>query len=317
VLHGYWLDRGVEDLSGLSVNWRLRTLQTDSDPGSVFREFWGDEENWAGLLSYAWRNYGDYGQQLAIPSAASKAPHHPRVFQLWTAITHLLTLGLGWNDPCGGLREWRARGYPGGLHAVLDFVGRTVGDEVEALELFFGLVRRDWILNSLPGRYSDNEIPVDLAELRAAEYAMRRQRWHSGDARLGTLLVDGADSLHLDPHVGKSIRGEGLQDFGTPEVSPIGPDGDLLMHVPRYSGWIHALYDWSRNYGYRHDLQRCAVHVYIVQLGVIGRFRFDEQTSRWSIDSTSIPGERSSFDVHRWGVINFEGDGSAIADPVT
>ena len=283
-------------------------------PGSVdlpfdrdFRAFWGDEQNWSGLLAYVWRNFDDPNQCLDPPGEDVYA----RVIQqrqLWTAATHLILVGLGWNDPCAGLRKWRESSYETGLHPILDFLWRTFGDRIEALEIYFGLQTRWDTLLALPSRKAEGSSWLTRLEDRSAEYEDRRGRWieASPPGSLGReLFTGGTDPLHLARHVAASLEPARLATDYVPDMQPVGNGNQFLMRHDRYAGWLHVLYDSvamaSLDHGGQVPIREVLVHIH--RLGFIGVFRFDESTERWAIaaDPLDFAGDNDDR-PNRWGV---------------
>lgn len=293
-----------------TVAWILRSPFTEAEAGH-FREYWGDEDNWSGLLSYAWRNVNDPYQSLSLPTVVlrGESKMFPHSCQIWTAAVHLLLCGLGWNDLCAGLRKWREEGYRLGAHPILDFLWRTFEEQVEALEIYFGLEPRYQIFEALPASQVRGEVDLSVLEERGRAYEETLGRWVHPNARnrLGhELLMGGTDPLHLQYHVAASIGPADLPAHYEPRITRIGDTICYMLRHCQYAGWLHLLYDVTplQSLDDRGNGEHTEVLVYIQRLGLLGTWQFDDVSGRWwmAADPQDYEGD---FDLypHRWGVI--------------
>jgi hypothetical protein len=295
----------MDDTSKL--DWVVRI----GDPGdfrNTHRVQFADEGPWVELLGFGWANIDT--QDISIRPRKGqlfgREPHEHAIAQ-WTMAIHLLGLGLGWNDIGLGLRKWREARYELGQHAILDFMWSNFGQDIEALEIYFGFFPRSGIANALEqiklAEYDpDTDVQLDMS--LQEEYELRRQSWlrnnEKSSVSLGTLLLKENDGLHLDDHCANSFLETGWDLMGSQMQRDY--EGLTVVSTPYYQGWAHrlAMFNQTRQtatstYGPH------VIEVHLVGIGSLGKFVWNAETQRWwrsSVDSLSAYHE---LKAHHWG----------------
>jgi hypothetical protein len=292
----------------IKLDWVFRTTK---DPLVEMKDgFWGDYAPWTSYLPLAWATI-DMRDFTVRPRAAqvNSTTLHTHAIATWGAAVHLLGLGLGWTDLTAGLIAWKRERFSEGLHPILDSVKRLVGDDIEALELYFGKSPRAIIqaLREIEAVVSGGPAFEPYMDFSTGDYDELTEIWLGHvprpKASLGALLLSGGDGLHLDGHMHAMLLERGIdlarsqvrQDFGTHSV----------ITMNKYHGWGHRLAAQTRDLlatplG---DFANKSVEVKIQQLGSLGTFAFDAETSRWFRYSSDYrtAGFQLQNEIHRWG----------------
>jgi hypothetical protein len=293
--------------NNVKLDWVFRTSNTESQGF-----FWGDDAPWTSMLSLAWATIDSWDFTVRPRAAQARAQGlHSHAIAAWTAVIHLLGLGLGWTDLRAGLATWRLEGYREELHPILDSVKRILGDEIEALEIYFGVADRE-IIASLreiqatavveQGEIQRSSNSFDPYLEKARNLLARRDR----KARsLGFHLLDGGDALHLESHLSESFLERGFDLMGSQIRKDFGNHSVASMAI--YHGWAHRLAMQTRSLHATEidDEALKTVEVKIQRLGSLGTFVFDADTSRWFRYSEEFfPSDfQQQRQVHRWGNI--------------
>jgi hypothetical protein len=277
-----------------------------------YREFWGDEFRWTSLLPFAWSMIDYPGFEIhpenfvpKDPEAAdrSKPPLDGSV-ALWSAVIHLLGLGMGWTYLSEGLELWKKERYQTGFHPILDLVKRLCGEHLDALLLHLQLNSEQYLhtLSSLsvPRRQADPRrlMPV-VGEEEAASAAAQF-------APLGReLLVGGYDPLHLSLHFDHSVNGHG-DIMQRNSLIQLGSHHYVLL-LDRYAQWGHALANCdAQRLDTDGEEAEVLVEVRIKNLGSLGQFAGPGMAlgggSRWfRVDEQYSGGLMPQYESYAWG----------------
>lgn len=273
-------------------------------PGpNEYIEFWGDEFNWTALLPFAWKNIAT--KNIAIRPARSGDLHAQAAY--WTAAVHLLGLGLGWTNIGEGLRTWRRYSYRMDQHPILDYILRHYGENIFALERYFGAKPRYEIFGTL-SQMSDRSIKLS-PEVDNIEglYSMEMQEGYfeslSGSEKTLALalLNGGTDPLHLEPHVSGSFALR-KSDTGYSEVRKLSST-EFSIEFKHYAGWAQEMnrrieIEPAKGSGFSEDQK---VHVFISGIGLLGTFIYHSGTGRWFMYSEDFGAPSLQWDTHSWG----------------
>lgn len=285
------------------LNWQLRT-QTDLSLDQ-YRDFWGDEYGWTALLPLAWASYSapDFSVTPVFePSEGMEETYSAASY--WSAAIHLLGLGMGWNDICEGLRKWRDKDYPDQYHPILDFIKRNYGQDIRALEVWFGVGQRYRLQETLSELAHK---PMELME-EPADFS-RYTQWEidyvdvpKHEKTLASRLLDGGDALHLEDHVVESIQsrdGRGAE----PWINKRNKDSSMAVTFYRYGGWAFDLAEISELRPIDGDVHRMdqAVHVDIENIGKLGDFVLHPDSNRWFVFSHTYGVPSLQWEAHKWG----------------
>ncbi len=292
----------------VKLDWVFRNRKDQSQESK--EGFWGDYSPWTSMLALAWATV-DMRDFTVRPRAAQVQSNgiHFHAIATWGAVVHLLGLGLGWTDLRAGLEKWRLENYALGLHPILDSVKRLVGDDIEALEIYIGVAPRSIIQAVREIQAAVSGVPAlePLQDFSQGDYAEKKQSWlrrHPLQQNgLGSALLNSGDGLHLDGHMHSTLLERGndfertqvRQDFGTHSI----------ITITKYHGWGYRLAVQTAtllesplgNYSNK------SVEVKVQQIGSLGTFVFDPQTSRWfrySSDYITADFTRQ-INIHRWG----------------
>lgn len=284
------------------LEWKFET--SSREDLDRYRHFWGDEYRWTALLPIAWKS-------IEIKDFAIKPGERTRddgdwdsrPFALWSMAIHLLVLGMGWNDVGKGLRTWRENGYRDETHPILDFLFRTFGTNIGALEIYYangnGFMTAD----------AAKRMTVPLYTNRGESLSYEPDSDWSFEPNSELLdrdfyepLVQGSDSLHLDMHVAHSILGEQI-DLDRPWIRRVGEEAEFKFAVNQYAGWALQLAraDELEIIGEDGTLLDVEVRVTIQDIGDIGTFYLNKSTGRWFMFSESFGVPSLQWDSHLWG----------------
>jgi hypothetical protein len=294
--------------SEIKLDWVFRTAK---NPESELRAgFWGDYSPWTSYLPLAWATIDmrDFTVQPRVAQVRTNTLHSHAI-STWAAVVHLLGLGLGWTDLTAGLKAWKGEGFGEGLHPVLDSVKRLVGDEIESLELYFGIAPRGIIqaLREIQAAVSGGPAVEPYVNFSSGDYEEMTRLWlgrvQRHETSLGAFLLDGGDALHLDGHIHAMLLERGIDLAATQLRQDFGSHTVITMN--KYHGWGHRLAAQTRDLlatplG---DFANKSVEVKIQQLGSLGTFAFDVETSRWFRYSSDYrtSGFQLQNEIHRWG----------------
>jgi hypothetical protein len=286
-----------------SLNWQLRT-QTDLSL-EEYRNFWGDEFGWTALLPLAWTSYSAPG--FSVKPVISESEDLADIYSAasyWSAAIHLLGLGVGWTDIGEGLRKWRDKDYPDQYHPILDFIKRNYGQDIRALEVWFGVGQRYRLQETLSQLAHK---PMELME-EPADFS-RYTQWEidyvdvpKHEKTLASRLLDGGDALHLEDHVVESIQsrdGPGAE----PWINKRRSENSKAVTFYRYGGWAFDLAELSElrpNDGDVHRMDQ-AVQVDIENIGKLGDFVLHPDSNRWFVFSHTYGVPSLQWESHRWG----------------
>ncbi len=285
------------------LNWQLRT-QTDQSLDE-YRNFWGDEFGWTALLPLAWTGYSAPG--FSVKPVFSESKDMADIYSAasyWGAAIHLLGLGMGWTDIGEGLRKWRDKDYPDQYHPILDFIKRNYGQDIRALEVWFGVGQRYRLQETLSELAHK---PMELME-EPADFS-RYTQWGidyvdvpEHKKTLASRLLDGGDALHLEDHVVESIQsrdGRGAE----PWMKKRNKDSSKAVTFYKYGGWAFDLAEISElrpNDGDVHRMDQ-SVHVDIENLGSLGDFVLHPDSNRWFVFSHAYGVPSLQWEAHKWG----------------
>ena len=188
------------------------------------------------------------------------------------------------------------------------------GDDIEALEVYFGATHRSQIQTVLARMAGDaREIPFDK------DFAERykNQQLNIVNSRedlsvphlLSKLLLDGGDALHLEDHIAGSFSGHpgGFMNeppYGRVDAPKIIGEGSNLKFVAlKYAGWAMELSKTAElepfsDDGWPLDIE---VDVHIEKLGFIGTFFRNHTTMRWFMFSEDFGFPSQQWVCHQWG----------------
>lgn len=293
----------VDDSWAPILNWEFHTeagLSLDR-----YMDYWGDEFGWTALLPLAWTSYSAPGFSITPKFNANEDIENTYLAaSYWSAAVHLLALGMGWTDIGEGLRRWRENEYPSDHHPILDFVKSVYGEDIRALEVWFGMIQRyrlREILTDLSGKSLGlMEEPIDYS---------RYLQWEEeyvdlpGERRsLTQRLLNGSDPLHLEDHVASSIQGSG--NLGAnPWISTGNSSSSKTVTFYRYGGWaveLSKLAELRPDDSSVHAIDQ-AVSVDIEKIGRLGDFVLHPGSNRWFVFSHTFGVPSLQWDSHLWG----------------
>ena len=294
--------------NNLELDWNVRLSNVERDE-EKYRQRWGDEYLWTSMLPLAWSSIDITGisirpRKRAILGGAS----HESAIAQWSMAIHLLGLGMGWTDIGQGLRKWKDHGLREGYHPILDFLLHNFADQIEALEVYFGIADRTEIAGALAairaGDFQEHDVEPRREQF-TSEYEFQLEEFQAED-RYGAngfahlLLAGGTDPLHLDSHCAESFRDTSIDMMGMESRSL---QGDVLkIWTPFYGGWAHRLAATTRDYKTSEFLEAdCTfVEVEIDHVGHLGTFAWGGVTNRWFRYSKHYRGFEQ-FEAHCWG----------------
>jgi len=291
--------------SAPDLAWKLKTRTNQSL--DRYRYYWGDEYGWTALLPMAWKSFELPG--FSIHPYLTKAGGEKNAYKAcsyWTMPIHLLGLGMGWTDIGHGLRVWRESRYQLDHHPILDFIWRSYGEDIRALEVYFGATNRWEIYSALRSMSSVDNLrePSSSEESVYREWKQEYERFDSSDKpRLTTMLHwGGTDPLHLETHVADSIRAADPLP-GRATIKEFGGGIRFKVTYDCYAGWAHRLADQEefRQFsedGFREDLE---IQVELRDFGYLGRFMHHNESGRYFYYSDSHGAPSLQWDAHRWG----------------
>lgn len=291
-----------------NLDWVLRTQEIDGGD-QRYREQWGDEWLWTSMLPLAWSSI-DLSNFTLRPRKGQflGGDSHSHAIAAWSMAIHLLGLGMGWNNIGAGLRNWARYDFREGYHPILDFLKRSFGDEIKALEVYFGVSPRvqlsetlDAIRLGVPESFDgwvfDESLMYDYQDASIDWIMSRDQR----EPSLGSLLLGGGDALHLEDHCVASFR-DPLRDMMGMERRI--RHGDFVqIWTSFYGGWAHRLAATSRDLKDADFLGEghVTVQVEIDKIGVIGNFIWSQESSRWFRYSEGYGVPSLQYESHLWG----------------
>lgn len=285
------------------LNWQLRT-QTDLSL-EKYNNFWGDEFGWTALLPIAWTSYSAPGFSIKPVFEASESMEETySAASYWSAAVHLLGLGMGWTDIGEGLRKWRDKGYQDGNHPILDFIKRSYGEDIRALEVWFGVHQRHRLQEALSDLARK---PMEMME-EPADFSLYMQ-WEidyvdvSRERRtLPSRLLDGGDALHLEDHVVASIQGHEGRG-AEPWIHPQNGGSSKTVTFYRYGGWALELAQLSELRPADENVHPMdqAVGVEIENMGRLGDFVLHPASNRWFVFSHTYGLPSLQWEAHNWG----------------
>lgn len=290
------------------LDWVLRTKGIDGGD-QRYREQWGDEWLWTSMLPLAWSSI-DLENFTIRPRAGQFLHDEPysHAIAQWSMAIHLLGLGMGWNNIGAGLRNWSRYDFREGYHPILDFLKRCFGGEIKALEVYFGVSPRVQISEALDAIRLGVPESVDgwvFDESLMFDYELESMDWvRSADPKeptLASLLLGGGDALHLDDHCSASFR-DPLHDMMGMERRD--KHGDFVrIWTPFYGGWAHRLAATSKDFKDADFLGEghVTVQVEIDKIGVIGKFIWSRESSRWFRYSEGYGVPSLQYEAHLWG----------------
>lgn len=285
------------------LNWNLRT-QTDKSIED-YRNFWGDEFGWTALLPIAWTSYSAAGFSVAptFEDSEDMAETYSAA-SYWSAAIHLLGLGMGWTDIGEGLRKWRENDYPEQYHPILDFIKRNYGQDIKALEVWFGVNQRYRLqetLSELANRtFGLMEEPADIS--RYTQWEIDYVDVPRNEKTLASRLLDGGDALHLEDHVVDSIIGENGRG-AEPWINKRNGDNSKTVTFYRYGGWALDLAKIPELRPIDSEVHRMdqSVHVDIESIGTLGDFVLHPDSNRWFVFSHTYGVPSLQWESHKWG----------------
>ncbi len=287
-----------------TLSWSLVT-STDKSLED-YRYFWGDEYGWTALLPIAWKSLEVPGMEIRPILGESKGfSEIHRAASYWSVPIHLLGLGMGWTDIGKGLRVWREGGYRSGCHPILDFLLRSYGKDIRALEVYFGVSHRYEIYEALRDM-SSFELDGKLPQVDTRQYLDWEREYMSEASDLGStpcsMLLDGGDALHLESHVSDSFR-PSQSALKEPTIRQIGTTMTFVATYPTYAGWGFHLarqleFEQYEEDGFRLDLE---IDVQLEGFGSLGRFMHHNESGRYFLFSDIHGAPSLQWDTHRWG----------------
>jgi hypothetical protein len=294
----------VEDNSWApALNWNLRThadLSLDQ-----YRDFWGDEYGWTAILPLAWTSYSAPG--FSVKPVIEESEDMSEVYSAasyWSAAIHLLGLGMGWTDIGEGLRHWRQNDYPHEYHPILDFIKRNYGEDIRALEVWFGVGQRYLLQETLTELarkpMEPMEQPEDIA--RYEEWDREYSAIPYSEKNLAAMLLGGGDALHLEQHVVDSIRGENYLGE-QPWINRRNGDKADNVTFYKYGGWAFQLAEMLElrpTEGDIHVMDQ-AIKVEIEKIGYLGEFVLHPDSNRWFVFSHTYGVPSLQWEAHKWG----------------
>ncbi len=226
-----------------------------------------------------------------------------RPFALWSMAIHLLVLGMGWNDVGKGLRTWRETGYRNETHPILDFLFRTFGTNIGALEIYYA--NGNGHMTAEVARRMT--VPI-VSERTYAATTARSDDWsflpdsRVLDKEFVEQLLEAGDLLHLDMHVADSIGGEQVR-LDKPWVKRVGDEEEFKFGLNQYVGWGLQLAREDELELIEEDgnLVDVEVRVSIKDIGELGTFYLNKSTGRWFMFSESYGVPSLQWDAHLWG----------------
>ena len=285
--------------------WKLKTGTDESL--NRYRDYWGDEYGWTALVPIAWKSFELPG--FSIRPKLSKASGEKSTYKAasyWTMPIHLLGLGMGWTDIGHGLRVWREGRYQLDHHPILDFLWRSYGEDIRALEVYFGAGERWDIYSALRGMKSEDkgEEPFRNEGPPYREWADEYERLASSPkpSLTAKLFWGGTDPLHIERHVVDSFKPESSNP-GRARVRELGDGIRFKVTYDTYAGWAHRLAHQAefRQFsedGFREDLE---IQVELDRFGYLGRFMHHNESGRYFYYSDSHGAPSLQWDAHRWG----------------
>lgn len=286
------------------LSWRLETESTRSMQDH--RDFWGDEYNWTALLPIAWKSFE--APDFLIRPDNTEEDSELSVYQAasyWATAIHLLGLGMGWTQIGHGLKIWREKRYTTGSHPILDFIWRSYGEDIRALEVYFGVSERYLIFEAL-SKMSDGPVSssTPLGD-RSEYYELERQYTSESNTRspLTKALLAGGDALHIEHHIVDSFTPNEMESYFRPHVKNSQNPYLYDLEFSKYGGWglllsqVDELKKFSED-GFREDLE---VNVRIRTLGLIGRFMHHNMSGRWFLYSDDYGAPSLQWSSHMWG----------------
>ena len=285
--------------------WKLKT-RTDLSL-ERYRDYWGDEYGWTALVPIAWKCFElpGFSIQPALTTKGSVKQTY-KAASYWTMPIHLLGLGMGWTDIGQGLRVWREGGYRLNHHPILDFIWRSYGEDIRALEVYFGDTDRWEILEALRSMRSVDASGEPFRKDGAAyrEWKQEYERLASSDqpSLTAKLFWGGTDPLHIETHVADSFKPQGSNPSRA-TVRELGDGTRFQVTYDTYAGWAHRLahQEEFRQFsedGFREDLE---IQVELREFGYLGRFMHHNESGRYFYYSDSQGAPSLQWDSHRWG----------------
>lgn len=295
--------------NNLELDWNVRLSNKELNEGK-YLERWGDEYLWTSMLPLAWSSIDISGISIRPRKRALLGgDSYESAIAHWSMAIHLLSLGMGWTDIGQGLRKWKEHGFREGHHPILDFLFKNFGDQIEALEVYFGIAYRHEIADALEairaGEFQGSRF-VESAGEYSSEYEFQLKEFAAadryGDMGFAKLLLDsGSDPLHLDSHCAGSFR-DPLRDMMGMESRFL--QGNILkIWTPFYGGWAHRLAATTREYRTDEFLEDdyTLVEIEIEHIGHLGTFAWGGVTNRWFRYSQHYGHEMEQFKAHCWG----------------
>jgi hypothetical protein len=289
------------------LDWIVRIGDPDDFRTGPSVQF-DDEGPWVQMLGFGWANIDT--QSISVRprkgQILGREPFEHATAQ-WSMAIHLLGLGLGWNDIRLGLQRWREEGYALGAHSILDFLWVNFAEDIEALEIYFGVMPRQEVIEALQRIRSGknaNAIVIKPAASLQREYEIRRDNWlgrrgHSAKS-VADLLLHGNDPLHLEEHCSKSFVEEGWDLMGSQMRKNYG--GLVSIVTPYYKGWAHRLAMFNDQFKAPNgEFGEVEIDVYVPGIGSLGMFVWNAQTDRWWRTSRASMRYRQEEDAHLWG----------------
>jgi hypothetical protein len=296
----------MDEKWGPPLTWKLET-QAAGESSNRYRDYWGDEYGWTALLPIAWKSFELPG--FSIRPTLSKSTGEKNTYKAasyWTMPIHLLGLGMGWTDIRHGLKIWRELEYPLGQHPILDFIWRSYGEDIRALEVYFGAVNR-WdifdALRSMSTATQDGK-PTGNRDLPYLEWEREYQRFDSAEKPSLTAMLfnGGSDPLHLERHIVGSFR-PADSNTDRPEIRETRDGLNFKVTYDSYAGWAYKLahqreFQQFSEDGFREDLE---IQVELRDFGYLGRFMHHNESGRYFYYSDSQGAPSLQWDSHRWG----------------
>lgn len=295
--------------NNLELDWNVRLFERRL-PENRYRDYWGDEHLWTSMLPLAWTTLDIEGISIRPRKRALLGgDSYESAIAQWSMAIHLLGLGMGWTDVGKGLREWRNNDLREGYHPILDYLLKNFHDQIEALEVYFGMHERNEILDALAairageseGTRSENSFGEFSSEyeFQLKEFLEEDRYGERGFARL--LLDGGSDPLHLDSHCAASFR-DPLREMMGMERRRL--QGSILkISTPFYGGWAHRLAATTKQYRTDEFLEAdgTLIEITIDRVGFIGTFAWGGVTNRWFRYSENYGDDLRQFEAHCWG----------------
>jgi hypothetical protein len=285
--------------------WKLKTGTDESL--DRYRDYWGDEYGWTALVPIAWKSFELPGfsihPNLTKPTGKKNAY---KAASYWTMPIHLLGLGMGWSDIGHGLRVWREARYALDHHPILDFLWRSYGEDIRALEVYFGAISR-WDIYSALRSMSSVDNLRDLSYTEDPEYREWAREYEqfisSGNPSPTAMLFwGGTDPLHIEQHVVDSFKPQS-SNTGRATVRDLGDGIRFKVTYDTYGGWAYNLahqqeFRQFSEDGFREDLE---IQVELRDFGYLGRFMHHNESGRYFYYSDSHGAPSLQWDSHRWG----------------